>query len=596
MADALRSDQPDQLPDELYIGFVDGLLVDAAPVFAAALAATSMEIVAAIAAKSTILLGASAAQPAIAAVRLFCLHQHATHLPSATVKIARRREVIFATGASASLAAMSLWTLLAYWVTNDSFTQFLSATMTIAYAFGMLTRSYAIYRGVNQQLVAAFVPLSAAMLIAGGWYPLTIIVGFVPLISFMKGYSTRLRANFLGVVTAQRQTAMLAARLDMALNNMSHGLCMLNPGGRLVLTNDQALKMFGLRPDDAPVGAHVKSVLAKLVGNGVLAELQFARLASTLANDQSGVDFVIPLETLDDRAFEITVHRMTSEGTVLVVQDVTERRNAQLEINRMARFDSVTELPNRRNFEEQLALALRRDAAPDSGLTVMFLDLDDFKQVNDSLGHRTGDKLLVETASRLRAIIGPHDLVARWGGDEFVILHHHEPGQLETEALAKLIIDEINRAVVIDGSEVIVGASIGSASAPDDGLSPDALLSKADIALYAAKADGRRSWRAFEQEMDAKIQIRRLIELELRAAVATDQIEVYFQPIVSVATRQIVGFEALARWRSTLLGPVSPAEFIPIVEEIGLMEEMGAAMLGAPARPARVGRRRSVCR
>ena len=126
---------------------------------------------------------------------------------------------------------------------------------------------------------------------------------------------------------------------------------------------------------------------------------------------------------------------------------------------------------------------------------------------------------------------------------------------METHDLAKRIIDEINRAVVIDGSEVIVGASIGSASAPDDGLSPDALLSKADIALYAAKADGRRVWRAFEQEMDAKIQIRRLIELELRAAVATDQIEVYFQPIVSVATRRIVGFEALARWRSTLLGP-----------------------------------------
>ena len=121
--------------------------------------------------------------------------------------------------------------------------------------------------------------------------------------------------------------------------------------------------------------------------------------------------------------------------------------------------------------------------------------------------------------------------------------------------------------------------SIGSASAPEDGTSPDALLSKADIALYAAKADGRRVWRAFEQEMDAKIQIPRLIELELRAAVATDQIEVYFQPIVSVATRRIVGFEALARWRSALLGAVPPSEFIPIVEEIGLMEEMGAAVL-----------------
>jgi diguanylate cyclase (GGDEF)-like protein len=583
MADTRPSDHSaltDELPDETYIGFVDGLLADFLPsVVLSALAVTCGQIAAAIAAKSLILAVTAPAQLLIAAARLHFAREHAKNIPSPTVEIARVRERIFSTGALVSLTALSSWTLVAFCLTDNNFAHFIGVSMTTAYAFSLMSRSYAIYRGINLQLFGAFAPLAAAMIVAGGWYPVGIIVGIAPLVLYIKSSATRLRANFLGVVTAQQQAAMLAARLDMALNNMSHGLCMLNPGGRLVLTNDQALKMFGLRPDDAPVGAHVKSVLAKLVGNGILAELQFARLASILANDRSGVDFVIPLETLDDRAFEITVHRMASEGTVLVVQDVTERRNAQLEINRMARFDSVTELPNRRNFEEQLALALRRDGAPGDGLTVMFLDLDDFKQVNDSLGHRTGDKLLVEIASRLRAIIGPRDLVARWGGDEFVILHHHEPGQFATEALAKRIIDEINRAVVIDGSEVIVGASIGSASAPDDGLSPDALLSKADIALYAAKADGRRSWRAFEQEMDAKIQIRRLIELELRAAVATDQIEVYFQPIVSVARRQIVGFEALARWRSTLLGPVSPAEFIPIVEEIGLMEEMGAAML-----------------
>ena len=582
MADAQPRDQPaptDELPDELYIGFVNGLLADAAPVFLSALTATCVQIVNAIACHSALLLAASAAQPAIAAIRLFHLHHLAKQAPSRTLETARRHEAVYAIGSCASLAQISLWTLLSFCVTREAFTQFLGATMTIAFAVGMLSRSYAIYRGFNLQLVIAFLPLSAAMFVAGGWYPVAIIVVFVPLIAFMKGHSKRLRVNFLSVVAAQQKAAMLAARLDMALNNMSHGLCMMNAAGRLVLTNDQALKMFGLKPDDAPVGAHVKSVLAKLVMSGVLAEPQFARLASILASDGDGVDFIIPLETLDDRAFEITVHRMTSEGTVLVIQDVTERRNAQAEINRMARFDAVTELPNRRCFEEELALALRRERAPSDGLTVMFLDLDDFKQVNDSLGHRTGDKLLVEIASRLNAIIGPRDLVARWGGDEFVILHHHAPGQLETHDLAKRIIDEINRAVIIDGSEVIVGASIGSASAPQDGASPDALLSKADIALYAAKADGRRVWRPFEQEMDAKIQIRRLIELELRAAVASDGIEVYFQPIVSVATRRIVGFEALARWRSALLGPVSPAEFIPIVEEIGLMEEMGAAML-----------------
>jgi diguanylate cyclase (GGDEF)-like protein len=584
MAHAQRSDHSaptNELPDDIYIGFVDGLLTDILPVvLLSAIAVTCGELAAAIAAKSLILGVAAPAQLLIAAVRLQFAKRHARNVPSPTVEVARMRERIFSTGAVVSLTALSSWTLLAFCVTDNNFAHFTGVSMTIAYAFSLMSRSYAIYRGINLQLFGAFAPLSIAMIIAGGLYPVGIVVGIAPLVLYMKGYAQRLRANFMAVVAAQQRAEMLAARLDMALNNMSHGLCMMNPDGRLVLTNDQALKMFGLRSDDAPVGAHVKSVLGKLVTSRIIAEPQFARLASILASsDDRGVDFVIPLETLDDRAFEITVHRMTSEGTVLVIQDVTERRNAQLEINRMARFDSVTDLPNRRCFEEELALALRRDGAPGDGLTVMFLDLDDFKQVNDSLGHRTGDKLLVEIASRLSAIIGPRDLVARWGGDEFVILHHHEAGQLETHAIAKLIIDEINRAVVIDGSEVIVGASIGSASAPNDGLSPDALLSKADIALYAAKADGRRSWRAFEQEMDAKIQIRRLIELELRAAVATDQIEVYFQPIVSVATRQIVSFEALARWRSALLGPVSPAEFIPIVEEIGLMEEMGAAML-----------------
>ncbi|HXE23763.1 MAG TPA: EAL domain-containing protein [Roseiarcus sp.] len=584
MGEARRSDpsaSTGELPDAIYIGFVDGLLTDVVPVvLLSAVAVTVGELASAIAAKSLILAVTAPAQLLIAAVRLQFARQHARNVPSPTVEIARMRERIFSTGALVSLTALSSWTLLSFCVTDNNFAHFTGVSMTIAYAFSLMSRSYAIYRGVNGQLLGAFIPLSAAMIVAGGWYPLGIAAGIAPLVLYMKSYAQRLRANFMAVVAAQQQAETLAARLDMALNNMSHGLCMLNPVGRLVLTNDQALRMFNLSPDDAPAGAHVKSALAKMVESGVIAEPQFARLASILARDGTdGADFVIPLETLDDRAFEITVHRMKSEGTVLVIQDVTERRNAQAEINRMARFDSVTELPNRRCFEEQLALALHRDGAASDGLTVMFLDLDDFKQVNDSLGHRTGDKLLVEIASRLRALTGPSDLVARWGGDEFVILHHHASGQLETHDLAKRIIDEINRAVIIDGSEVIVGASIGSASAPRDGASPDALLSKADIALYAAKADGRRVWRAFEQEMDAKIQIRRLIELELRAAVATDGIEVYFQPIVSVATRRIVGFEALARWRSALLGPVSPAEFIPIVEEIGLMEEMGAAML-----------------
>ena len=171
------------------------------------------------------------------------------------------------------------------------------------------------------------------------------------------------------------------------------------------------------------------------------------------------------------------------------------------------------------------------------------------------------------------------DVVARWGGDEFAILQRPvaDPGQ--AGELAEQILREIRRPVFIDGYEVIVGASVGSASAPKDGETPEAILSNADMALYAAKAEGRGNWRAFEKSMDAKIQIRRLVELDLRAAVANDAIEVHFQPIVEVATRQISGFEALARWNHPVRGRVSPAEFIPIVEELGLMNEFGASVL-----------------
>jgi diguanylate cyclase (GGDEF)-like protein len=443
----------------------------------------------------------------------------------------------------------------------------------------MLSRGFAIFRGVNLQITAAFVPLSAAMIVAGGWYPVVIVAGFLPLVVFMKGSASRLRANFLAVVVAQSQSAMLAKRLDTALNNMSHGLVMVDAENRVTLTNNQILSLFRLSEDDVRAGADFPGILRKLVRNKVVARAEVDRVRHALLRNSREDDFVVPFETIDERAIEITVHRMKGEGVVVVVQDVTERRNAARAIDRMARVDSVTELPNRRCFEEELSATLRARGDAQQSINVLFLDLDDFKQVNDSLGHARGDKLLTAIARRLQTIVRPSDLVARWGGDEFAILQRPVKDPLQTAELANEIIREIRRPVFVDGYEVIVGASIGSASAPDDGSTPEAILSNADMALYAAKGEGRGHWRAFEKSMDAKIQIRRLIELDLRAAVANDAIEVYYQPIIAVATGQVAGFEALARWNHPVRGRVSPGEFIPIVEELGLMEEFGASVL-----------------
>ncbi len=570
----------DEIPGELYIGFVDNLLVEVRSLFLACTASVAAALVAALASGSLSLWACAGLMLLLSCVRMHFQLLHAKNRPSPNMEAARRRELIFVAGATVHMALLATWTLVAFAVTSDGFVRLLATSVTVPYAFGMWTRSFALDRGMNAQIIAAFVPLSAALIVGGGWYPTLIVISLLPLFLFIKSSSTRMKEIFRAEIVARNRSATLAERLDTALNNMSHGLCMIDRQGRLILANDKFHRIFRL-PLEAPLtGASARSVFRTLVKSRAIDEANFVPLSYAVFGKKShGADITTPIETLDGRAIEITIHKMKDDGTVLVIQDVTERRNAQREINRMARFDPVTELPNRRCFEEELAQALHPERRPAGGLTVMFLDLDDFKQVNDSLGHRTGDKLLIEIARRLSAIIGPSDLVARWGGDEFVILHHHPPGESGTHGLARRIIEEINRAVIIDGSEVVVGASIGSASAPEDGLSPDALLSNADIALYAAKADGRRVWRAFEPAMDTKIQIRRLIELELRAAVATDGIDIHFQPIVDVATRRIISFEALARWHHPVRGSISPGEFIPIVEEIGLMEELGASVL-----------------
>ena len=568
------------LSDEVRRDLIESVFADSQTMVLGAIMTIVSGLIIAKVAHSWAAVGASAMIALVVLVRIRLKRIYNSRTGGNAFTDVRWLERNYVAGTTAYLLSVGLLTVAAFAASDDGFILTLAVSSAVTHALSIAVRNFAIRTGVGLQLSGVAIPLGAAFVAKGGMYPLLLPLLLAPLCFFIYGSASRLRKILLSQIAFRTESERIANQFDFAINNMSHGMCMVSAEKRLLVSNAKFSEFLSLKRERPITNIRLEAVtrLAKQRG-AVPQEALDGLLKAFDAATAAGCSQSLEFETANQSFYEATITPNSRGGWVVVVQDVTAKRNADRAIDRMAHFDSVTNLRNRRSFELILAEALVSTQSGAAGVDVMFLDLDDFKQVNDSLGHRTGDKLLVEIANRLRAIIGPRDLVARWGGDEFVILHHHDPGQLETHDLAKRIIDEINRAVIIDGSEVIVGASIGSASAPDDGLSPDALLSKADIALYAAKADGRRSWRAFEQEMDAKIQIRRLIELELRAAVATDQIEVYFQPIVSVATRQIVGFEALARWRSTLLGPVSPAEFIPIVEEIGLMEEMGAAML-----------------
>jgi diguanylate cyclase (GGDEF)-like protein len=259
--------------------------------------------------------------------------------------------------------------------------------------------------------------------------------------------------------------------------------------------------------------------------------------------------------------------------------DLTEQRKSEREISRLARFDSLTGLPNRAMMRQTLDEALRNASMRQKGCTLFMIDLDRFKNVNDTLGHPIGDALLRLVSERLQSVMGNHGQVGRLGGDEFQAVL---PGTVDIgliESLARTLIEQVSRAYQIEGHKVTIGASVGIAIGDPGRASADALVRNADLALYAAKAAGRGKHRFYESSMHSEAAERQLLENDLRQAIERKELSVHYQPIVRTAGEEISGFEALVRWYHPTRGPVPPAKFIPLAEEAGLIGKIGEWVL-----------------
>ena len=361
--------------------------------------------------------------------------------------------------------------------------------------------------------------------------------------------------------------------LDSAIGNMSQGLCMFDAEGRILLFNERYSEMMD-RTDIPLQGRMLIDVLQDQKSNGKWDGDPDEFFNMVLAAAKAG-ETLTRVVTRNGRSIRVVDQPKKGGGWVATFEDITEWQQVQEQISHMARHDALTNQPNRTLFREQLEKALRLAKRSDQ-LAVFCLDLDHFKEINDTLGHPVGDALLKEVARRLGECVTEHDTVARLGGDEFAVVQFCSDCDPSAVALlASHIVEKIGEPYDIGGHQLVVGVSIGISLAPEDGKNPDELLKKADLALYRAKADGRGTYRFFETGMDARAQARRILELDLRAALQRHEFEVYYQPIRDVASDEVVAFEALVRWNHSLRGLISPVNFIPLAEETGLIVRLG---------------------
>jgi diguanylate cyclase (GGDEF)-like protein len=511
------------------------------------------------------------------AIRVFDLQRYLPRKATLTSDEAERWRKRYLIGAMIQAAAIGVWCFVTLLASDDALVHMICLSVATGIVAGGAGRAYARPSIYHVQAAIMFGPAVLALALRGAPYYIAMSVVSAAFLVAIMQLSANLHRIFMQAVVAREREAALAGQFDTALNNMPHGLCMFTSDGHLAVMNQCFREMMDLPADLAHLRPSASGILAACVDAGSISEANASMILAEIDNPQAKGIITTDPDVARGRALSWAFQPMVDGGAVVLLEDITERRNAEARITHLARFDELTGLPNRVNFRDEIGHLLASPHGTDEASALLFIDLDQFKQVNDTLGHPCGDQLLCAVADRLRAMLRPEDFVARFGGDEFVVFQQNIKSPDEAAALARRIVDHLSERYKIDNHLVEIGASIGIAMT--SGVGADTLLKNADMALYRAKADGRGTFCFFREEMAQTVEARRILELDLRRALANEEFELFYQPLVNLQSGKISTCEALLRWNHPLRGTVSPADIIPVAEDMGMIVDLGRWIL-----------------
>ncbi|MEC9344498.1 MAG: EAL domain-containing protein [Pseudomonadota bacterium] len=480
------------------------------------------------------------------------------------------------------VGTLGLWCMASIARTSDQFVHQMTVIVTISYLIGIMGRNFSSNKVVLSQTICAATPLILGAVLFGDAYDLALGLFLWPMFFTIWSMSRKLRYMLFNAVLTALSNKVIADRFNVALSNVSHGMAMFDKEAKFVVVNSRFAGLCGLADETDLVGMQLDALPDK----GAIVEsddgpLALRKVLQNCLEDGKHAQFNHLLT--DGRVIEAKYNPMESEGGVLVLEDITERVNTENEIRKLASFDPLTHLPNRRFFMAEV----NRVIGGVEGLepcTVFFVDLDNFKDVNDTLGHTVGDKLLCSVALRMRSAMPERAMACRFGGDEFVVVVPGKVTRKDASAFADRLIEEISKPALIDGHQLVIGASIGIAQCPVNGNDYNQLLKVSDVALYDAKARGRGCYSFYTDELGDIIRDRRHLENELRRALDRNQLELHYQPLINMEENRITTFEALVRWNHPERGMIPPSVFIPVAEEIGFISQIGKFVLETATR------------